>query len=124
VRALVEQAGDVAVKQIAPLLQLLQNALERGAAAAQVDRLLVDAAIGEASCDVTIVCSDGRRLHTFVQHAIGSLERPMPDAGLERKFHDLVDPILGAARAGELIGQCAAFSRCADVRSFLETTHA
>jgi len=84
----------------------------------------VDAAIGEASCDVTIVCTDGRRLHTFVQHAIGSLERPMPDAGLERKFHDLVDPILGAARAGELIGQCAAFSRCADVRSFLDTTHA
>ena len=85
----------------------------------------VDAAIERSVGDVTIVLhATAARLHIFVEHAIGSLERPMTDADLARKFHGLVDPVLGAARADELIGQCAAFSRCADVRSFLETTHA
>ena len=65
-----------------------------------------DEAIGEASADVTIRCSDGRRLHTLVRHAIGSLERPMTDADLQRKFHGLVDPVLGAARA-DAAGRCA-----------------
>jgi hypothetical protein len=65
-----------------------------------------DPGIGEASADVTIVCTDGRRFHTFVQHAIGSLERPMTDANLDRKFHDLVDPVLSAARHG-VAEQCA-----------------
>ena len=36
------------------------------------------------------------REHVFVEHAIGSLQRPMSDADLERKFHGLSDGILGA----------------------------
>ena len=55
----------------------------------------VDDGIGEASADVTIICKDGRKLHVFVEHAIGSMERPMSDADLRRKFHGLVDPVLG-----------------------------
>ena len=49
--------------------------------------------------DVTITCKDGRKLHIFVEHAIGSVQRPMSDADLRRKFHGLVDPVLGSARA-------------------------
>ena len=63
---------------------------------------VADTNIGEAQADVTIRCRDGRELHTFVANAIGSLERPMSDADLERKFHGLVDPILGTGRAAEL----------------------
>jgi 2-methylcitrate dehydratase PrpD len=85
-------------------------------------RATVDAAIHEASADVTIVLRDGRRLHTFVQHAIGSLERPMSDADLARKFHDLVDPVLGAQRGSALIDECAALAACADVRTFVAHT--
>jgi 2-methylcitrate dehydratase PrpD len=85
-------------------------------------RATADSAIGEASADVTVTCRDGRRLHAFVAHAIGSLERPMSDADLARKFRDLVDPVLGAARAESLIGQCAALAACADVRSFTAQT--
>ncbi len=69
-------------------------------------RATVDASIDEASADVTIVCRDGRTLHRFVEHAIGSLQRPMSDADLARKFHGLVDPVLGAARADALIAAC------------------
>ena len=85
-------------------------------------RATADAAIGEASADVTIICTDGRRFHAFVRHAVGSLERPMTDADLARKFHDLVDPVLGAARADRLIARCTAISACADIRAFAAQT--
>ena len=63
----------------------------------------VDASLDETAADVTIRCADGRRLHLFVEHAIGSMQRPLSDADLERKFHRLVDPVLGAGRAGRLV---------------------
>src|SRR6202171_796990 len=70
-------------------------------------RASVDEGIDEASADVAITCKDGRKLHLFVEHAIGSVQRPMSDADLQRKFHGLVDPVLGNARASRLIAQCA-----------------
>ena len=57
----------------------------------------VDDAIDEASADVTAVLSDGRRVHVFVEHAIGSLANPMTDAQLEAKFRGMADAVLGAA---------------------------
>jgi len=66
----------------------------------------VDASIAEESADVTAVLKDGRREHVFVKHAIGSLERPMSDADLERKFHSLADHTICAARASKLIEAC------------------
>ena len=85
-------------------------------------KAIADDAIGEASADVTITCRDGRRLHTFVRNAIGSLERPMTDADLERKFHGLVDPVLGTQRAARLIEASAALSTCVDVGALTALT--
>jgi 2-methylcitrate dehydratase PrpD len=76
-----------------------------------------DQAIDEAAADVTVTCADGRRLHVFVAHAIGSLERPMEDEDLARKFHGLVDPVLGAARAAGLIERCRTLAAAPDVRA-------
>jgi 2-methylcitrate dehydratase PrpD len=76
----------------------------------------VDDAIDEASADVTAVLADGRRVHVFVEHAIGSLQRPMSDAQLEAKFHGLADPVLGAARTDALIRAGWALGAAADVR--------
>jgi 2-methylcitrate dehydratase PrpD len=70
----------------------------------------VDGSIDEAAADVTVTCRDGRRLHLLVEHAIGSLQRPMSDGDLARKFHGLVDPVLGHARADDLIARCTALS--------------
>jgi 2-methylcitrate dehydratase PrpD len=78
--------------------------------------------IGEDAADVTVQCNDGRRLHTFVEHAIGSLERPMSDADLARKFRVLVDPVLGAERAAELIGACRTLADTLDVRELANLT--
>jgi len=80
-------------------------------------RASVDDGIDEAAADVVVTCKDGRKLHTFIEHAIGSLQRPMTDADLARKFHGLVDPVLGAARADRLIEQCSTLAGAADLRA-------
>jgi 2-methylcitrate dehydratase PrpD len=77
----------------------------------------VDDAIGEASVDVTAVLHDGRRVHVFVEHAIGSLHKPMTNQQLEGKFHGLSDPVLGAAQTQRLIGACWDLAGAADVRA-------
>jgi 2-methylcitrate dehydratase PrpD len=77
----------------------------------------VDDAIGEASVDVTAVLTDGRRIHVFVEHAIGSLENPMTDAQLEAKFHGLADPVLGEQQTKRLIGACWHVAAAPDARS-------
>ena len=79
----------------------------------------VDDAIDEASADVTAVLSDGRRVHVFVEHAIGSLQNPMSDAQLDAKFHGLADPILGASRSSELISACRAIGNAESLRALL-----
>lgn len=79
----------------------------------------VDDGIDEASADVTAVLKDGRRVHVFVEHAIGSLENPMTDAMLEGKFHDLAEPVLGSAKTRELIAACWQLGSTADVRQLM-----
>jgi 2-methylcitrate dehydratase PrpD len=74
-----------------------------------------DDSIAEASVDVTAVLKDGRRVHVFVEHAIGSLQNPMTDANLEAKFRGLSDPILGAAQTSELIKACWSIGQAGSV---------
>jgi len=78
-----------------------------------------DERIDEAAADVTVTRNDGRRHHVLVSHAIGSLERPMTDADLARKFHGLVDPVLGAARADALMAQCMGLAQAPHVRALV-----
>jgi 2-methylcitrate dehydratase PrpD len=78
---------------------------------------VVDDSIDEASVDVTAVLKDGRQVHVFVKHAIGSLENPMTDAMLEGKFHDLSDPVIGKAKTDTLIAACWKLAGTADVRT-------
>jgi 2-methylcitrate dehydratase PrpD len=79
----------------------------------------VDDSIDEAAADVTAILKDGRREHVFVEHAIGSLERPMTDADLEGKFRTLAEPILGSERAGDLIAACWTLGAAANVSSLV-----
>jgi 2-methylcitrate dehydratase PrpD len=70
--------------------------------------------MAEHQCEVRITLKDGRVLTHFVEHVIGSLERPMSDAALDAKFHGLVDPILGASRAAELVTTCRSLAAAPD----------
>jgi 2-methylcitrate dehydratase PrpD len=77
----------------------------------------VDDRIDESAADVVAILAGGRREHVFVEHAIGSLHRPMTDADLAGKFHGLVDPVLGAGRANELIDALWHIGKHGDARS-------
>jgi 2-methylcitrate dehydratase PrpD len=66
----------------------------------------VDPAIKPEQVDMTITLVDGRKLHKYIAHAIGSLEVPMSDQQLEAKFLDLADGILPPAQAKRLIATC------------------
>jgi 2-methylcitrate dehydratase PrpD len=66
----------------------------------------VDKAMHEDQVHVTIRMRDGRSCEKFVEHAVGSLSRPMSDADLEAKFRGLAKGILPAAQADHLVGLC------------------
>jgi 2-methylcitrate dehydratase PrpD len=62
----------------------------------------VDDSIDEAAVVVTMRLHDGRVLTKHVEHAIGSMQRPMTDVQLSEKFMHLATPVLGAERATAL----------------------
>ncbi len=66
----------------------------------------VDEGLRKEEAHVTVVMRDGRRLHRHVEHAVGSLERPMSDADLEAKFRGLAQGVLPAKQTDELIALC------------------
>ena len=74
----------------------------------------------DPSADVTAVLRDGTRKHVFVEHAIGSLERPMGDRDLEGKFHSLADAVIGEAAAKRVIDACWKIGGAADVNAVVE----
>jgi 2-methylcitrate dehydratase PrpD len=66
----------------------------------------IDPAIKPEQVDMTITLTDGRTLHKYIEHAIGSVEVPMSDAQLEAKFLDLAKGILADNQAQQLIRLC------------------
>jgi len=66
----------------------------------------IDPAIKEDQVRATVTLRDGRTLEKFVEHVVGSLERPMSDADLEAKFAGLVDGVLPSAQARKLMDLC------------------
>lgn len=62
--------------------------------------------ISEAEVVVRLGTRDGQVHEIHVRNAVGSLERPMSDADLERKFRGLVDPVLSGTRSAELLDLC------------------
>ncbi len=69
------------------------------------DRVQVttDPAVHEDEVFLTVTTKDGRKLEKHVEHAIGSLGKPMSDADLEFKFLQLADGVLPKAQAEKLL---------------------
>ena len=67
---------------------------------------VIDPAIKADQVDMTVTLNNGRVLHTFIEHAVGSQQNPMSDAQLEGKFADLCDGILAADQTKRLIDLC------------------
>lgn len=66
----------------------------------------VDPGMAPDAVFITVTLKDGGTLTKFVEHAIGSKDRPMTNDDLALKFTDLVTPLLGAERTAELLRAC------------------
>jgi 2-methylcitrate dehydratase PrpD len=67
---------------------------------------VIDPAIHEEQVRVAITLKGGQRVEQYVEHAIGSLQRPMTDADLESKFADLADGVLSKTQTRRLMDLC------------------
>ncbi len=66
----------------------------------------VDPALGKDQARVSVLLKNGERLGMFVEHAVGSVEKPMSDRQLEDKFRGLADGVLPAGQTREVIDLC------------------
>ena len=66
----------------------------------------VDPTLKEEQVRATIVLKDGRRLDKFIEHVVGSVERPMSDTDLEDKFLGLTEGVLPQSQSRTLIARC------------------
>ena len=76
---------------------------------------VVDTAVAEDAVLLVAELTNGRRIELRVDHAIGSLERPLSDAELDDKFDHLAVPVIGAARANALKLACRGAAVLGDV---------
>jgi 2-methylcitrate dehydratase PrpD len=68
--------------------------------------LTADPAIKPDQVDMTVTLTDGRKLHKFIEHAVGSQQNPMSDAQLEDKFKGQAEDILPVDQTKRLIDLC------------------
>ena len=73
-----------------------------------------EAELREDEAHVAVTLVDGRRLDIHIEHTLGSVDNPMSDRDLERKFIGLAGDTLPAGRAEELLAQCWAIGKLAD----------
>jgi len=66
----------------------------------------IDPGVKADQVDMTIFLEDGRTLHKFIEHAVGSQDHPMSDAQLEEKFLGLAEDILPKDQTRRLIDLC------------------
>jgi 2-methylcitrate dehydratase PrpD len=74
----------------------------------------VDPAMHEDQVRITMKLKDGRTLEKFIEHAMGSVDKPMSDADLEAKFRAFSRGILSDAETGRLLGLCWDVARLGD----------
>ncbi len=65
--------------------------------------LNIDPAVHEDETFLTVKTKDGRTLEKHVEHAIGSLAKPMTNEDLEFKFRQLADGVLPKAQTDKLL---------------------
>jgi 2-methylcitrate dehydratase PrpD len=66
----------------------------------------IDASIRVDEAHITVTLHDGTTHYHHVDHALGSLERPMSDTNLNQKFIDLVSDILPASQVQQGLEKC------------------
>jgi 2-methylcitrate dehydratase PrpD len=79
-----------------------------------------DASCDTATANVELLLKDGRRLSRHVPHATGSLEKPMTDAAIEKKFHELAASSRSECHAWDVIEITWSLERLNDATKFVQ----
>ena len=74
----------------------------------------VESGLHEDQVRIAIKLKNGKMLEKFVEHAVGSLGKPMSNLDLEAKFRGQTEGILSGAETEKLIGLCWDIGRLKD----------
>jgi len=66
----------------------------------------IDPSIHQDQVRAVVTLRDGRRIEKYIEHAVGSIDRPMTNTDLEAKFLGNATGVLPADRARALIDLC------------------
>jgi len=96
--------------------QYSDEAVRDPGVAALRDRVTATAEKGvhEDQVRIAVKLRDGRTLEKYVEHAVGSLDKPMSDADLEAKFKGLAEGILSRPETENLMRLCWDVARLKD----------
>jgi 2-methylcitrate dehydratase PrpD len=83
----------------------------------------VDENVKEEEVFATAFLKNGEKIEHVVKNATGSIENPMTDEDLVRKFKNLTDQIIGAEQADQLIDQMYKLDKLEELRSLFELTN-
>jgi 2-methylcitrate dehydratase PrpD len=83
-------------------------------------KAVVDDSIEEAAVRVSALLKNGERVDVHIEHAIGSMQKPLSDDQLQAKFNALVVPVLGQTRADQITHACWQLGDTPDVRKLTE----
>jgi 2-methylcitrate dehydratase PrpD len=84
----------------------------------------VDPSIKEDQVRIAITLKDGRKLDKYIEHAVGSVQKPMSDQDLEAKFMGQADGVLPAAQARRAIELCWNIETLPDAAAIAEAASA
>jgi 2-methylcitrate dehydratase PrpD len=113
----VYHAAAVALVEGAAGERQFSNEAVRAPATAELRRRVfptVDPAIGKVQARVTITLKNASQLTIFVEHAVGSVEKPMSDTAIEDKVLGLADGILPPDQIRRVIDLCGQADKLPD----------
>ena len=74
-----------------------------------------DPSMAQDAAEMTVVFADGSKVHKRIEHCVGSIDTPMSDAQIERKFIDQAGIVIGTDRAVDLAAACWKVASLPDV---------
>jgi 2-methylcitrate dehydratase PrpD len=83
---------------------------------------VVDPALREDAAHVRVRLLDGRVVERTVEHALGSVARPMTDRDLEAKFRSLCAPVLANEAIDALLSACWLLEQSSDAGALARLT--
>ncbi|KMJ56397.1 hypothetical protein AB685_22230 [Bacillus sp. LL01] len=85
-------------------------------------RPTVDESISEEKAYAKLILKDGRTFTANIEKATGSIENPMKDEALNRKFENLTKPIIGAENTEALISSLYKLDQASNLDEILSAT--